>query len=246
MRNSSMIKITLCLITLSLSILFDYDASHAEEIERTDKIHLITDAMTPYIFIDKNDKLTGPIIDIVESAFIGNHIEHIIRVEPWKRAIQAHANNPDWLIFPLSRTKSRESNYEWIAPLHNLDIYLYGLRDKINPKEVNITDPKYSFACTENSIYCEVLFALGINKSSIMILAGGSDVQFIKLVRRGRIDFYLATPYSKEYFLNLMKLDKDLLVPLNQYKYTFTEYIAANKGASERITNKVKRAFEMK
>lgn len=75
--------------------------------------------------VDANGKLTGSVVELFEELQkrVGNHTK--IEVVPWARSYKALQENPDTILFSVTRTPEREKLFKWVGPVLRAKWYLY-------------------------------------------------------------------------------------------------------------------------
>lgn len=79
----------------------------------------------PLQYFDKNKKLTGLTVEIVQEIQRRLSNTDPIQVVPWSRGMDKLNNNPNTLLFTMARTPERENLYHWIGPILSIEYGLY-------------------------------------------------------------------------------------------------------------------------
>lgn len=75
--------------------------------------------------VDANGKLTGSVVELFEELQkrVGN--SSTIEVVPWARSYKALQENPDTILFSVTRTPERENLFKWVGPVLRAKWYFY-------------------------------------------------------------------------------------------------------------------------
>lgn len=91
------------------------------------ELTILTEEDPPYSFTGKDGKPTGFGVDIVTE--IQRRIkgkEYRVEIYPWSRAYKTILENPNVVVFSMSRTKEREDLFQWVGPIVENDWVLIG------------------------------------------------------------------------------------------------------------------------
>lgn len=83
----------------------------------------------PANYYDENNEFTGYVVGIVKQLQKQLNIDSEIEVMPEARAMVTLNNNPNIVIFSISRTKQREQNYHWLGHVISKRWLLYSRAD---------------------------------------------------------------------------------------------------------------------
>ncbi|WP_420548734.1 substrate-binding periplasmic protein [Curvivirga sp.] len=133
-----------CLCKLSLALLFSYSTilSSAGAAE----IHAVSAKFAP-LQMEKDGKLDGYAITIIRELLTRMNTKNIIQgfsidLLPWKRAMRAATLEENTIFFSISRTESREKEYQWISEISPYEIYLYKLKENHLPAISSLKEVK--------------------------------------------------------------------------------------------------------
>jgi len=213
--------------------------------EAIDKIPLtIYSELWPPFQHYENDIFTGTATRQVKFALDQVNWPYKIEVVPWARALASVKANKDSLIFSISRTKQRESDFLWIA---RLGVVKTKILTASNRKDVVINKlediKNYRLILKRHEASSEYFYALGFHPKHDIIYVKNSQ-QALELLQIGRADIYPITESNLTPTLNKTKLNKAQfkfvfdLVDLN-----FEVYIAANIHSDPVVVKQLKQLF---
>lgn len=184
------------------------------------KLELYTQEFPP-LQVQVDQQAEGYVVKFVEAVVA--HAGQTLPMEvgkvhfaPWKRAIRNTQENANILFFSLSRTASREQQYQWIGPVSPYEVAIYRHTDgpQVSPSQFEELK-NFSFAAQSASNFEE--FAKREGFSNIIPVNYGRVA--IRLLRTHRVDFApLVTSsyyyrmeqygYNPDEFVEVMKVDK--------------------------------------
>lgn len=91
--------------------------------------------------VDAKGKLTGSVVEIFEELQKRAGSSSKIEVVPWARGYKALQENPDTILFSVTRTPEREKLFKWVGPVLRAKWYLYA-RKGSGIKIKNLEDAK--------------------------------------------------------------------------------------------------------
>ncbi|CAH0535935.1 hypothetical protein VMF7928_00059 [Vibrio marisflavi CECT 7928] len=87
----------------------------------------MTEDFPPFGYYDKNGKLVGAAVEIVQLLLVKMNHPDKIQVLPWSRAIRTLEIEPNHMLFAMAKTPEREPKFKWLGPILYDDIFLYQL-----------------------------------------------------------------------------------------------------------------------
>lgn len=212
--------------------------SHAQIMSQPLAIYCEEDR--PLQFFDKEGKLTGLTIEIVQEIQkrVGNHDS--IQVVPWARGLDKIDNNPNTLLFSMARTPERENAYQWIGPIMANIYGLYAKADSTlqihsieEAKKINL------IGVYRDDIRDQTLTRLGFTNLD----RASSNISSFKKLMMGRITVYTDSQLGVE-SLALASGFKASDVKLVFELFKSELYIAASKATSPALVEKWNQALE--
>ncbi|KJY82099.1 amino acid ABC transporter substrate-binding protein [Vibrio galatheae] len=181
------------------------------------KLELYTQEFPP-LQIQVDSQAEGYVVKFVE-AVVSHAAEKLpmeiaaVHFAPWKRAIRNTQENENVLFFSLSRTPSREQEYQWIGPVSPYEVAIYRHYDGPSVTPSTFQELKnFSFAAQTASSFEEVAKEEGFAK----IIPVNYGKVAIKLLHTNRVDF--APLVKASYFYRM-----------EQYGYDPKEFIEVVK-----------------
>jgi len=213
--------------------------------EAIDKISLtIYSELWPPFQHYENGIFTGTATRQVKSSLDQVNWPYRIEVVPWARALASVKANKNSLIFSISRTKQRESDFFWIA---RLGIVKTKILVASNRKDIIINKlediKNYRLILKRHEASSEYFYDLGFHPKNDIIYVNNSE-QALELLQIGRADIYPITESNFTPTLNKTKLKNEQfnfvfdLIDLN-----FELYIAANINSDPMVVKRLKQLF---
>lgn len=115
-------------------LLLCFLCSYASADETTKvSLNVVVAEFPPYI---KDDGEQGVFIEVLNEVALEAGVVFNYLMAPWARAQRMVQGNSDYLIAPLTRTETRESQYQWVIPVLSDPYYLYQLAG-IDPETIS-------------------------------------------------------------------------------------------------------------
>ncbi len=193
------------LVVFSLSCLSAY----------AEKIHVVTEYLTPYQMLDDSGKLTGLSTEILEALIAITGDEYEVQVLPWARAYLRALDTPNTLIYSISRTPHREPLFHWIGGIRTDKIHLWGLRGKFSKPISDVNQLKNHAIALVRSSYAEQYLRDSMFTNIYPVV---SFEQSLKMLYRGRIDLILGDEVTLIPRINQLNYDANKLIKLAEVK----------------------------
>ena len=90
---------------------------------------ILTEEDPLFSHIRSDGKLVGYAVEVVQEIQVRVGSNDPIKIQPWARIIKLIKNNPNVVVFTMSRTIERDSQFQWVGPLFNNKWILVGMKD---------------------------------------------------------------------------------------------------------------------
>jgi len=223
------------LTKILLSIFLLINLSQAGELK------IMTEIFSPYQFKDKDGKLTGISIDIVNAIKQKIGDDSKIKIYPWARGVKLLDVKKNTVLFSMMRTATREDKYKWVGPINQLKIVFF--KKKGSPITLESIDDARKVArigVTRKVANYDILAAMGFKN---LVIFGGSDDKNIRKLLKGKIDLW---PYENAAGLyNAKEMGKagQIEVIPNVTLFSGGLYIAFNKTTDDKVIKQWQDAF---
>lgn len=218
----------------------------ATSVAKPIKLELYTQEFPP-LQVQIGDQAEGYVVKFVEAVVeLANKSLEMeiggVHFVPWKRAIRSTQQNDNVLFFSLSRTQSREDQFQWIGPVSPYEVAVYRHIEGPPVTPNDLAELKnFSFAAQASSSFEEVIKGEGFRN----IIPVNYGKVAIKLLRTHRVDFApLVTSsyyyrmdqygYNPNEFIEVLKIDelsKDL-------------WLVTGKNTSKEVVDVLKTSFD--
>lgn len=165
-------------------------------------------------------------------------------VQPWARAYRTVRDTPDSLVYSITRTPERESQFLWLGPISPRRIQMYRLSSRY---DIHIGSERdllqYRSSVMFESAAAKKLAALGLQPERGLEISSGDDVSLKKLLL-GRADLVAMLDWSMSWQLQQQGLSQQLVTPVwlldGEHQYWF----ALNRQTSPAKLQKLQAALE--
>lgn len=204
---------------------------------------VVTENFKPYNYLDENDSLVGPSVEITRNLLKRCGYEKLsIQVYPWARSYALALDGKNVLIFSMVRTPDRDSLFIWIGEVAKMNMGVIRLKKNDHLKVTSLDDlANYSMATFIDSPFDSYFTKRGMPIKNRV----GNYLSITRLLVEGRVEF---VPASIEGFLSSaenMGYPRDLFeVALPIPELDKGLWIALSKGSDEELVSLLKREFE--
>jgi polar amino acid transport system substrate-binding protein len=153
------------------------------------KLNIYTEEFPPFNFTEKN-KITGVSTEIVRQVMDNTGIPYQIKSLPWKQTYQQAQEEPNSLIFSISRNQSREKLFKWIGIITPTSYFVMALKSRKDIKINSLEDMrKYKIGTTMDDIVESWLISKGFDTSELHRTSGdNATLKNFKNLLNNRID----------------------------------------------------------
>lgn len=204
-----------------------------------------TEHYPPYSYLAENGEVAGKATELVKQVMVESGLDYEIRLVPWNRAYKLATQLDNVLVFSLLHTEKRASQFHFLAPVLQSDLFLFGRSGEAATfSREQLHEGSVRGACVIGDIGCEMLRDLGIPESQIL-QAPDTYRGEEKLVQMQRADVFIAhemyqglkpeNDKGARPFEKFMKLEKPQTFCLAAGHQVRPEIIASMTSAYERL-----------
>lgn len=131
------------------------------------KLTIYTEEFPPFNYRDQ-EKITGGSTEIVEEIMKRANVDYSIKLLPWSRAYKLVQQDPNSLIYSISRRKDRENLFIWVGKIAPSNNSIYALKGS-NIKISSLNDlNSFKIGTTFDDARDTYLIGKGIPRSQIL------------------------------------------------------------------------------
>lgn len=169
------------------------DHESASTNTRVPYIRVVTGGYEAIAADNEDRQISGPRTDAVKHYLRGKGFYFNIDTMIWSRAYNIAKDSSDVLIYPLTRTKEREQDFEWV---HKIDEHHFNLLSHVALKaneltKEEITSGKYYAVCEATTSNCHMLRDFGFPDKNIFRIKGHEVDGVVKRLADGRASFMM-------------------------------------------------------
>ncbi len=198
------------------------------------QVRLVTANLPPHAM---NEGKEGIAVAILKEAEKHLTFKSTIETRTINRALvtpQHHERNT--LLFPVSRSKKREKDYRWIAPLYAVEFAFAHNHQKFSLEEAKKLD---MIGVRQNSMFEEVLKNLGFDN----VYSGSPNPeQLAHMLDRKRLDAWFGDASQLKYILD-KKLNTKTSFKVSHSVGAFPTYLAGDSQTDETIIEAYRQAI---
>ena len=196
------------------------------------EVQVVTEEYPPYNYTE-NGTVTGVNTDVVRAILDRLEQNHEINVNPWARSYDLALEQPNVMIYSISRTEQREDLFKWVGDIAPVGFYLISREGGVGVASLEQAKAHVVGTVRDDVIeqyLVEEGFELGVN-----IDRTSSHVSNLKKLVAGRIDLIAVSDLTAAYYLRQLGYNPDevlgeklLLEPIS-----VPLYMAFNLGTSD-------------
>ncbi len=203
---------------------------------------VVTEILPPYQFYQENNVLSGFSVEVLEALFKITNDDADLKVLPWARAYRTALNQPNTLIFSLSRTLSRERLFIWGGKLTTDDVYAWGLKENFQTQTTHLEQLRKHKIAIANSTSTYQYFK---QKKYPYIYEIVTQEQGLKMLFLNRVDIITGAKNTLKARAEKLNLDFSLLkiiIPITPVNLDL--YFAFSLNSDDKVVRKYKDAYE--
>lgn len=167
-----------------------------------------------------------------------------IQLLPWPRAVQRADANPRGLLFSLTRTPERESQYQWIGPIGARRIVVYKLAQRTDLQLARLSDlGPHKLGVVRDSATSRQLLAQGLKPGQQLEL-GLDDASNLRKLLAGRMDYVLLLDWAAAWQLKQLQLPYSTLQPVLDYDTNKSYWYGLRPDADPALVKRLQAALE--
>lgn len=227
-------KLLLCLLLLLLSMTTFSDES----------IRVITEHLPPYQIVENHTLVGGTSLEIMYHVLQRAGYPKSIEVLPWARAYHIALNEKNVVIFSMTRSSDRESLFQWIGSLRQLNYYFYSLKTNTHIQLTATNEAlKYKAVAVRNSFEAQTLIKQGFIPDKNLILTS-NYLNAWNILLKGRADITFANALIGDGVYKIISMSTNPFVKQDFVVEKTELFVAASKNTSKAIILKLQTALE--
>ncbi|MFY8119693.1 MAG: substrate-binding periplasmic protein [Roseateles sp.] len=136
-----------------------------------------------------------------------------VQVMPWVRAMQSAAQQPASLLFSLTRTPERESQFQWVGPISPRRVMVYRLSRRQDLQPASLKELKnLRIGVVRDSAAARLLQAEGLGEDQLEL--GLDDATNLRKLLVGRMDLIVLLDWAAAWHLHQHRLPMRTLTPV--------------------------------
>jgi polar amino acid transport system substrate-binding protein len=203
-------------------------------------VSIVTEDGYPLQYM-KNRKIVGAGTELVETVMQQAGLTYTIYMYPWARAYMLAQRGKNVLIYSMTRTPQRESQFKWVGEILPLNYHLFRLKDRHEIAPISLQAAKdYKVGVVRRDVVHQYLEFEGFPKLEPM----ATSHQNFKMLLAKRVDL---APYDSamlHFFCKEIKVDCNhfkAVIPLREISTGL--YMAFSIQTDDAIVERAKTAY---
>jgi len=195
---------------------------------------ITTENYPPYNYTDDKGKIVGITTDIVREILKEIKNDSCIEMMPWARAYKDIINQPDKILFSMTRTPQREYMFKWVGPIaQNTWVFYARTNSKIKLHNLNdAKNPRYKIGT-----YMDDAIELYLkHKGFYNIYSVPNDNLNLKKLIRGRINLWATGEEQALFKIKSLGINSNKITKIFQIKKV-PLYIAFSRTTPNSVIN---------
>ncbi|NQZ88183.1 MAG: transporter substrate-binding domain-containing protein [Saccharospirillaceae bacterium] len=207
---------------------------------------LVVTENVPPLQIYKDGKLNGGLaVELVQAIFKEANLTPEFQVYPWPRAYHLALTQKNTLIFSITKSPARNSEFIWIGKLYSLQPNITKLKSAI---DVNISSPKdinsYKIGVSRGDYGESYLKSIGLRQGDNLYLTVKHE-NLWKLLYSNRVDAVFTNLVTAKSEIQQAGLDFNKTIIEYKIEGLASDiYLAANRKTDKKIIKQLQRAFQ--
>lgn len=167
-----------------------------------------------------------------------------VAVRPWPRAVQALSQTPNSLLFSLTRTPERESQFQWVGPISARRIMVYRLsqRNDIRPSSLQQLNG-LKLGVVRDSATAKQLLAEGLRADEQIEWALDDAANMRKLLA-GRMELLVMLDWAAAWHLRQLQLPYATLTPVMPHDISKTYWYGLPPDTDPALVRRLQTALD--
>lgn len=205
------------------------------------ELKIIAEFGQPVSFHQRDGKLVGYGVDIVNEIKQMVNCNSTIEIMPWARGYRYLLTYPNVLLYPTTRTPEREKLFHWVGPILTVRWMFYGHKD-IEYGISSLEDAKGDFRIGVYRDDVRARFLLDNGFTNLEVV-DNQDSNFNKLIRK-RIDLMATSNLGMSAYLKRNRQLRDIIIPVFSIQHVDL-YLAFSKATDPEVLKKWSAAFKV-
>lgn len=202
-----------------------------------------TEEMPPYNYTNEDNIVTGFSSEIILELFKRTKLtisNNQIKSHPWARSYMMLENEPNALLFSMTRSEKREKLFKWVGPIASRTIWFWKLKSRGDISIQSLDDiKKYRVGAVMEFSSTNYMRDLGLK----LDMTTSEELNFKKLIV-GRFDLLTALELAAAYHMNKQGMSFDQLERVFKLDDRYDYYLALNKNIPDETVNTLQNALD--
>lgn len=167
-----------------------------------------------------------------------------IQVQPWPRAVQAVGQTPNSLLFSLTRTPERESQFQWIGPISARRIMIYRLSQRSDIQLSSLQQLNgLKLGVVRDSATAKQLLAEGLRPEQALEWAR-DDASNLRKLLAGRMELLVMLDWAAAWHLRQLHLPYTTLTPVMPHDISKTYWYGLPPDTDPALLRRLQAALD--
>lgn len=204
-----------------------------------------TENLAPLNFLDESTGIAnGFSVELLRLTADEAGLPYEVEVMPWLRAVQSAAQTPTSLLFSLTRTAERESQYQWLGPIGPRRILIYRLSSRGDVRPASLQQLGGSrLGVVRDSATARQLLAEGLRPEQELEWAR-DDASNIRKLLAGRMELLVMLDWAAAWHLRQLQLPYATLTAVMPYDVSKTYWYGLPPDTDPALVRRLQAALD--
>lgn len=203
----------------------------------------ITENLPPLNYLDENGA-QGFSVELLRLMAAAAGLPLELQVLPWQRATQLAESQPRGVLFSLTRTPERESQFQWVGPIAERRILLYKLASRADLTLSQLGElGDARIGVVRDSAADQQLQALGL-RPGLQLEQGLDDATNLRKLLAGRMEYIALLDWAAAWNLRQLQLPYGTLRPVLTQDASRSYYYGLRPDADPSLVRRLQAALD--
>jgi len=203
----------------------------------------ITENLPPLNYQDESGP-RGFSVELLRLMAAGAGVRLELQVLPWQRAMQAAEANPRSVLFSLTRTPERETQFQWVGPIAQRRVLLYKLASRTDLTMSQLSDlGNGRIGVVRDSAADKQLQGQGL-KPGVQLEQGLDDAANVRKLLAGRMEYVALLDWAAAWNLRQLQLPYGTLQPVMEQEASRAYYYGLRPDADPSLVRRLQNTLD--
>jgi len=204
----------------------------------------VTENLPPLNYLDEGGGAQGFSVDLLRLMASTAGLRLDLQVLPWQRAMQVAEGHAHSVLFSLTRTPERETQFQWVGPIAQRRILLYKLASRTDLQLPQLSELGAArIGVVRDSAADKQLQAIGF-RPGVQLEHGLDDATNVRKLLAGRMEYVALLDWAAAWNLRQLQLPYGTLQPVLEQDVARSYYYGLRPDADPALVKRLQQALD--